>query len=385
MNAAFLHRAELFLERKEWKNLIELAQGALSDSSNNTMAKYYLALGLLHTEKLEEAERCIDQCLSSMPTFPGFLFAKARIHLKKAEPASAQNIANYLLSKNPDNVDALLLMAKTHLKLMEIGKAWPYLNRALEIAPDNTEVHNCFVLAQTLSGETVSTAYVDYQLKSNPKNAQALIQKIDLLLDQQSYAEARDLALNTVSQHPANHEVITTAQNALLHHVYFHRAGLALWNWLYFDMKYFYPISFIILTVVFLFGFAGDYSDKGTFFHWLFLVMSIVCSPLVVLVFRKPIAFAHLYVWPSTKRFLFEDQKWAGFCILSLFVLSLGTGLTFLMNFSPERGLYLSAFFAFLTIPVYEYSNSITLNDPYPKARLAYLAVAAIGCIFRSH
>lgn len=72
-------------------------------------------------------------------------------------------------------------------------------------------------------------------------------------------------------------------------------------------MKYFYLISFIILIVVFLFGFVGDYLDKGIFFYWLFFVMSIVCSLLVVLVFCKLIVFVYFYVWLSIKWFLFED------------------------------------------------------------------------------
>ncbi|MBZ5702634.1 MAG: tetratricopeptide repeat protein [Acidobacteriia bacterium] len=195
-------RDTFFRKGQEYARTRKFAQAAIEFQNAVRMdpkfAEGYHQLGLVNTElgRLPEAARAFSRALELNPEHAGSALGLGEIYLLGNAPERSRELAQQVLSRDPNDFSARLLLAKSYMGEKKFALANAEFERAQQLQPDNPAVYLALGIAQVALGKQ-SLA------EANFKRARAL--------DPARVETYQDLASLYFGQHrPADAEQILT-------------------------------------------------------------------------------------------------------------------------------------------------------------------------------
>ena len=170
------------------------------------------ALKALNDDKLDQAEKNLDEAAKLAPNHPDVLYLQGVVYLRKSSFAKAQAVLETAMQLDPNNPRALSALGMAYVDQGNYEKAVPILQRSLQLEPGAWDAH------WTLAKAYYHAAQYDGALKESQEalnNSHGAAPEIELLVAQSLTAVGRyDDAAQTLRSFIKNHPKDPGAERA---------------------------------------------------------------------------------------------------------------------------------------------------------------------------
>ncbi|MBC8755230.1 tetratricopeptide repeat protein [Kordia sp. YSTF-M3] len=136
-----LRGVQLF-ELGRFKEAIPLLQKAVTESVDNYVSKYYLALCFFNVDAYDKSSIIIDELLQNTPNEGNLFFLKAQIASRLDKIPEALNLVNQSIALDPYQADYFGFKGALLMDKKKFEPALEFVNEGLKLDPKNTACLN---------------------------------------------------------------------------------------------------------------------------------------------------------------------------------------------------------------------------------------------------
>lgn len=214
---AFFNAGKKYYDQKKYPEAIIQFLNAVDRDPQNRDSRYYLALSFLHHHEPAPAAEQLKSLLEAYPDDVDATLQLGDLYLSfgGTNPQSfiqAKELAEKILSKNPQNIDALILSGNAATGLRDFNESAEQLERAISLDPENNGAYLSLGTSRTLQKNypEAEKAFLKAR-EANPKDIATLISLGNYYRALGATEKAEAVFTEAVSLYPANKLVYSQA------------------------------------------------------------------------------------------------------------------------------------------------------------------------------
>lgn len=210
-----LFRVDQLFHQGRFEEASVFIKNYLSDNADDEIARYYLAYSYYLSNHLDEARNIAERLISEDPEWTDLIMLLANIDIADDKFEDADDKANYLLNQELVDADIFLLKARVKFSQRFYDEALKYVDKALELDAENQEALNIKISINNIIQPNRTGNEIDKLLELNPENPSAIANHGMLLLHKGDSKFALERFKEALSLQPSNQLARYGMQEAL--------------------------------------------------------------------------------------------------------------------------------------------------------------------------